>query len=76
MAQYELSARGNIYLGNGQTIPKGEAFTINLPGFGANKSEVFLKDNLTSVLNQLRAQGIELPPNKLTNASFLAVRVR
>ncbi len=76
MAQYELTARGNIYLGNGQTIPKGETYTINIPGFGANKNEVFLKDNLNSVLNQLRAQGIELPPNKLTNASFLAIRVR
>ena len=76
MAQYELTARGNIYIGNGFTIPKGESFTINIPGFGANRNEVFLKDNLNSVLNQLRAQGLELPPNKLTNASFLATRIR
>jgi len=76
MAQYELTARGNIYLGYGHTIPKGESFTINIPGFGANKNEVFLKENLSSVLNQLKAQGIELPPNRLTNASFLAIRVQ
>ena len=76
MAQYELTARGTVYLGNGQTIPKGETFMINIPGFGANKNEVFLKDNLNSVLSQLKAQGIELPPNRLTQASFIATRIR
>lgn len=76
MARYELIARGNIYLGNGLTIPKGESYSINIPGFGANKNEVFLKDNLGSVLKQLSAQGIELPPTKLTNASFLAIRIK
>ena len=76
MAQYELMARGNIYFGNGHTIAKGECFTINIPGFGANKNEVFLKDNLPSVLSQLKAQGVILPPEKLTNASFQAIRIR
>lgn len=76
MAQYELKARGNISLGNGQSIPSGESFTINIPGFGANKNEVFLKENLKSVLNQLGAQGIELPSTKLTNASFIATRIK
>lgn len=76
MAQYELTARGNIYLGNGQTIPKGESFTINISGFGANKNEIFLKDNQTTVLNQIKAQGIELPPNKLTLSSFFATRIK
>jgi len=79
MAQYELIAKHDLYLGNGNLIHKDDVFTVTLtsPGAGANKNAPFLPSNQPSVLRVFKeVHDIALPPNYLTNASFLAVRVR
>lgn len=76
MAKYELIAKGSFDLGSGHTILKGDSFTIGLSGFGGNMNEIFLDKNRLSVLKQIKTQyDIELPPQKLTNASFAVVKI-
>ena len=79
MAQYELTARHDLLLGNGNLIHKGDVFTVTLtsPGAAANQNAPFLQSNQPSILRVFKeVHNIELPPNYLTNAAFLAARVR
>lgn len=64
MAIFELVARNQMYLGEGNIIPKGERLTMNIHQMGVNQYNLMTNpESRRQVMQQFAIHGIELKPN-------------
>ena len=78
MAIFELVARNQMYLGEGNIIPKGERLTMNIHQMGVNQYNLMTNpESRRQVMQQFAIHGIELKPNSpYLNAGHWDIRQR
>ncbi len=64
MATFELTARQQMFLGNGNVISKGTPISIHIPMMGIVPGNLFGNPRCRdAVLQQFAMNGINVPPN-------------
>lgn len=77
MAQFVLTARHPSFFG-GQSIDRGQSFTINIPMMGITPVNLFNNSRCAdSILQQFKNQGIDLPKNSpLLNGGHWDIKMK
>lgn len=61
MGNFLLTAKQNLYLGDGNVVTKGTTFDVNVNKFGVNENNVLLyKDSRESIMRQLVNKDVDL----------------